>query len=60
MRDKGHPDRWSISEVYIYRNDQNMIAIIAARPNNNNNFLSHEWNSAHLDYVKEKWMLSRF
>jgi hypothetical protein len=30
-----------------------MIVIVAVRPNNYDNFLSHQWNYAHLDYVKQ-------
>jgi hypothetical protein len=42
------------SEVYIYRKNQNMIAIVAARPSIGDDLLSREWNCAHLDDVNEK------
>jgi hypothetical protein len=35
---KARPDCLSISVVDIYRNNQNMIAIVAVRPNIDNNF----------------------
>jgi hypothetical protein len=36
------PDRSSLSEVYIYRNNQNAIALVVIRPNHDDNFLSRE------------------
>jgi hypothetical protein len=38
---------------------QNTITIVAIRPGIDDNFLSREYNGAHLDYVNEKWMLDR-
>jgi hypothetical protein len=42
MREKTCPDRSALSEVYVYRNNQNMIAIVAIRPNIDEDFLSRE------------------
>jgi hypothetical protein len=42
MGEKARPDRSALSEVYIYRNNQNVIGIVAIRPNIDNDFLSCE------------------
>jgi hypothetical protein len=39
-KSKARPDRSSVSEVYIYRNNQDTVAIAAVQPNINDNFLS--------------------
>jgi hypothetical protein len=59
MREKDCPDRLSVSEVYIDRNNQNMIGIIEVQPNIDDILLSREYNCAHLDDVNEKRILSR-
>jgi putative ribosome biogenesis GTPase RsgA len=59
MVEQGRPDRSSISEVDIYRNNQNLIAVVAVPPNIDDNFLSRQLNCAHLDSGNEKWMLGR-
>jgi hypothetical protein len=40
MREKAQPDRSSVSETDIYRNNQNVMVIVAARPSIGNNFPS--------------------
>jgi hypothetical protein len=60
---KARPGYLSVSEVYIYQNNQNMIPIVAIRPNinqNNNNFLSCEYNCVDFNYVREKQMSDWF
>jgi hypothetical protein len=56
---KARPDRPSVSEGYIYRNNQNMVAIFAIRPYADDNFLSRESNSVHMGYFSEKRMFRR-
>jgi hypothetical protein len=46
--------------IYIYRNNQNIIVVVAVPPNSNDNFLSRQSNSAHVYYVKIKRLLSPF
>jgi hypothetical protein len=58
MREKICLDYSSLSEVYIYRNIQNMITIVAVQTNNDDNFLSCSYNYAHWDYTKSR-MLNR-
>jgi hypothetical protein len=58
MREKAHPDRSFLTEVSIYRNNQNMIPIVAVRPNSDDGFLSPEYNGAHLYYVNENGSLA--
>jgi hypothetical protein len=55
---KTRPDRPSVCEIYIYHNNQNMIAIVAVLPNINDKFLSRESNWADFNYVKENRCLS--
>jgi hypothetical protein len=50
MREKACSDSSSVS---IYCNNQNIITTITAPPNIDDNFLSHQSNCAHLDYVNE-------
>jgi hypothetical protein len=57
--EKARPDRSSVSEVYIYPNNQNMIAIVALRPNAEHNSFLGECNWAHLNYLTEKRTLNR-
>jgi hypothetical protein len=59
MREKTLSHRSSVFEVCIYRSSQNMIAIVALRPDIDANFLSRESNSAHLDYLNDKRMLGQ-
>jgi hypothetical protein len=40
MREKGHRDCSSVSEVEIDQNNQNIITIVAIWPNIDDNFLS--------------------
>jgi hypothetical protein len=40
MKQKARPDHLSVSDIYIDRNDQSMIATIVVRPNHDDNFLS--------------------
>jgi hypothetical protein len=40
MSEKVRPDRSSVSDLDIDRNNQNMIGIVTARPNITDNFLS--------------------
>jgi hypothetical protein len=56
MREKVHPDRSSVSEVHIYRNNENVIVIVSVRPNICNNFLSRELYA--LDPVNENGCLT--
>jgi hypothetical protein len=42
MRGEARPDCSSFSEVYIYRNNQNMMAIVGVRTNIDDNFLFGE------------------
>jgi hypothetical protein len=42
MRENARPRRSFVSEVDIYWNNQNLITIVAVRPNINDNFLSRE------------------
>jgi hypothetical protein len=56
--EKTKPDRSSISEVNIYRNNQNMITVVAVLRNNDDDFVSREWNYAYLDYGSKR-MLNR-
>jgi hypothetical protein len=57
MGEKARPDRSFIFEVYTYPDNQNMIAIVAARQNMNDNFRFRENSGVPLDYVNEKWIL---
>jgi hypothetical protein len=45
--------------VHIYRDNQNMIGIVAVRANIHNKLLSREQNYAQLDVVKSKRALAR-
>jgi hypothetical protein len=56
---KGRPDLSSVSEVSSYYKKQNTITILAVRPDKDDNLLSLSWNCAHVDDVKERWMLNR-
>jgi hypothetical protein len=40
MTEKAGPDGSSVSEVYIYYNNRNMIAVVAVRTNIDDDFLS--------------------
>jgi hypothetical protein len=40
IKEKARPERLSLSEVYIYRNNQNVIAIVAVQPMSTHSFLS--------------------
>jgi hypothetical protein len=42
MRGKARPDHSSVPEIYIDRNNHNMIAIVAIWPTNDDDFLSRE------------------
>jgi hypothetical protein len=43
--------------VYIDLNNQNVIAIVVVRLNIDGDFLSREWNCAHLNDAKEKQII---
>jgi hypothetical protein len=48
MMEEAHPDCSSVSEVDVHCDNQNMIVTVGVRPNADDNFLSREWNCAHL------------
>jgi hypothetical protein len=58
MREKVHPNRSSVSEVYTCSNNQNMISIVAVRPNIDDNIFSRKQNSAQLGDVNENGWLA--
>jgi hypothetical protein len=54
MRERDYPHHPSVSKVWIYPNNQNMIVVIAVRLSIDDDFLSRSEHCAHLDYVNER------
>jgi hypothetical protein len=57
---RGRPPATTAPDLIITLTiEQNLIGIVAVRPNINNNFLSREYNYPDFNYVKEKSMPGR-
>jgi hypothetical protein len=59
---KENGSSWSFvrRRVYILRNHQNTMVIVAIQQINGDNLLSRSYNYAHLGHVKQKRTLTRF